>query len=215
MSNAVLTRLTEERSAAVEFIDGLLSQVAEEGRDLVETEQRSLDSYRERIDEIDKQMKPIAEFESRRASAIDIGSFTKPHAPARTEPRSPFVPGGGLQTRSFGDLYVESDDYMEMRGRAGTRFSDPTAQRARPRHADPCGPRGERGPRQELPAAGAAVLRPGCRTEHPAARRHHPRAGQRQHGRGRDLRPGGARVPTSSLRVRPSLRARSPALSRR
>jgi HK97 family phage major capsid protein len=120
MGNAVLDRLTEERSSAVEFVDNLLSQVAEEGRDLVETEQRSLDSYRERIGEIDKQMAPIAAFEETRQSAVVIDRAIG-RAPARTSPRpsAPEFRGG------FGDLYVNSEDYAERRGGPGTRLDMP------------------------------------------------------------------------------------------
>ena len=122
MSNAVLDRLVEERSSAIEFVDGLLTQAAEEGRDLVETEQRSLDTYRERIADIDKQMKPIVEFEEARNSAIEVDKrLTAARQPSRpTTPRAnvmstPYA-DTGFQGRSFGERITSSDQYAELRG---------------------------------------------------------------------------------------------------
>ena len=122
MSNAVLDRLVEERASAIEFVDGLLSQAAEEGRDLVETEQRSLDTYRQRITQIDEQMKPIVEFEETRNSAIQIDKrLQSARTPARTAPRPVQLQqaqhdAGLFQGRSFGERITNSDAYAELRG---------------------------------------------------------------------------------------------------
>ena len=120
MSNAVLTKLQEERAAAVDFVDGLLGQVTEENRDLVETEQRSLESYRERIAEIDKQMAPIAAFEEMRASAVQIEQRTTPKAAG-------FVvnerrPEATLDSFDVGTAFTESEQFRAYRGGTSGRF---------------------------------------------------------------------------------------------
>ena len=71
-TNAVLKRLNEERAAAVDFIEQTMAAVEEEARDLSDTETRSLEAQRDRIKQIDDQIKPLAEFEQVRASAMKI-----------------------------------------------------------------------------------------------------------------------------------------------
>jgi hypothetical protein len=66
MSNPVLTRLMEERSAQVDFIDGVLSRVESEARDLVDAERANLQAARERIAAIDEQRTPLEAFEELR-----------------------------------------------------------------------------------------------------------------------------------------------------
>lgn len=67
MPNAVLTRLHDERHEQVQFIDGLLSRVETESRDLVDAERANLTAARERIAAIDAQREPLEAFENLRA----------------------------------------------------------------------------------------------------------------------------------------------------
>jgi hypothetical protein len=67
MPNPVLTRLHEERAAQVDFIDGVLSRVESEGRDLVDAERANLQAARERIAAIDEQRTPLEAFEELRS----------------------------------------------------------------------------------------------------------------------------------------------------
>lgn len=66
--NAVLDRLLDQRSDQEKFISEMLERVSEEDRDLVEAEQRNLDAARERIEQLDKQIKPLEEFERTRSA---------------------------------------------------------------------------------------------------------------------------------------------------
>ena len=61
--NGVLSRLLEERAKAVEFVDQLLSRVDEENRDLVDAEKATLAASKERVAQLDAQIKPLEEFE--------------------------------------------------------------------------------------------------------------------------------------------------------
>jgi hypothetical protein len=65
-----LDRLQEQRAEQVDFIDHLLTQVDADGRDLVEAERANLDTARQRISALDEQIKPLAEFEAMRESAV-------------------------------------------------------------------------------------------------------------------------------------------------
>jgi len=66
-----LERLHEQRQEQVDFVDHLLSQVdAGDGRDLVPAERANLDAARQRLAELDEQIKPLAEFEAMRESAV-------------------------------------------------------------------------------------------------------------------------------------------------
>ncbi len=88
-----LDRLQQQRREQVEFVDHLLSRVDAEGRDLVEAEQSNLSAARQRINELDAQIKPIAEFEGLRElaglpfTAPGSGPVTRPAAlPGPTAP---------------------------------------------------------------------------------------------------------------------------------
>src|ERR1700759_3872380 len=67
MPNPVLVRLMDERAAQVDFIDGLLSRVETEARDLVDAKPANLSAARERIAPIDSQRDPLEAFESLRS----------------------------------------------------------------------------------------------------------------------------------------------------
>lgn len=66
--NPVLDRLLEQRSEQENFIDQTLARVQEEERDLVEAETNNLNAARERIKQLDEQIKPLEDFEEVRAS---------------------------------------------------------------------------------------------------------------------------------------------------
>src|SRR4051794_9213556 len=108
MTNAVLTKLADERSGLVDFIDTTMGQASEAGRDLVDTELATLKSTQERMAQIDAQMGPLQEFEKLRASAVKIDRATG---------------GSGIQLRqreaypaaqddeSMGALFIGSDQF--------------------------------------------------------------------------------------------------------
>lgn len=66
--NPVLARLEEQRQAQVDFIEQTLSRVEDEKRDLGETDKKNLEAARDRIKELDEQIKPIREFEELRGA---------------------------------------------------------------------------------------------------------------------------------------------------
>lgn len=61
--NPVLARLLEQRDKAVEFVQQLLEQVDADQRELVDAERKNLESYKQRIAELDEQIKPLEEWE--------------------------------------------------------------------------------------------------------------------------------------------------------
>ncbi|HSS11150.1 MAG TPA: phage major capsid protein [Acidimicrobiales bacterium] len=72
--NAVLDRLVRERHDQTNFIDQLLARVEEEGRDLVDAEQSNLTAARERIEQLDAQIKPLEDYEARKAAHVEVVS---------------------------------------------------------------------------------------------------------------------------------------------
>jgi HK97 family phage major capsid protein len=112
MSNttAVIERLQGDRQASVDFIEQTLEAVQTEGRDLSETEERSLSTHRDRMSKLDEQLKPLVEFETVRRSAVEIDRRLTAPVSARTSPR-PAYPSGA-EFRGFGDLYVASEGYQ-------------------------------------------------------------------------------------------------------
>lgn len=107
MSTALLERLQSERADLVQFVERTLESV--DGRDLSETEMRSVQSTKERIEAIDAQMKPLADFMATRDAAADLTrSF------ARQERRERSAPA---ESRSIGDQFISSEVFGEYRGR--------------------------------------------------------------------------------------------------
>lgn len=84
MPNLTLTRLLEQRDAQTQFIDQLLSRVETEQRDMVDAERSNLDAAKQRISELDAQIKPIEEFEQVRAAHV---SSTPTNSPAPRDNR--------------------------------------------------------------------------------------------------------------------------------
>ena len=80
MSNPVLIKLREERAKHVEYVSTLLAKVDEDQRDLVEAETRTLASTKERIEQIDAQIKPLEEFEETRAAHEQAAQAITPTA---------------------------------------------------------------------------------------------------------------------------------------
>ena len=97
MPNPVLVRLMDERAAQVDFIDGVLTRVESESRDLVDAEKANLSAARERIAAIDAQREPLESFESLRSVSEESTRIAYPErlAPrpassaARPEPQLP------------------------------------------------------------------------------------------------------------------------------
>src|SRR4051794_9584187 len=85
MPNALLVRLQEERDKLFEFVDETLTRANDDGRDLVDAEQRNLTTSQERITELDAQIQPILAYEQTRASAVEVDRRIS-RAPVRTEP---------------------------------------------------------------------------------------------------------------------------------
>lgn len=116
MSNAVLTKLVEERAGLVEYVDTTMAHAADEGRDLVPTELSTLQSTQERMAEIDKMIAPLKAFEDLRASSVQLDQKI---SPARREP---------VQTRQafkgFGDLYLGSEEYQSRGAMARASFPE-------------------------------------------------------------------------------------------
>jgi HK97 family phage major capsid protein len=71
MSKAILDRLSAERDEVVAYVTRTLEAV-EDGRDLNEVETRTVNESRSRIEEIDRQIKPLADFLATRNSALDV-----------------------------------------------------------------------------------------------------------------------------------------------
>ena len=73
----MLARLQEERAEQFKFMDQTLERAEAEGRDLVDAEKKNLEGVRQRIAELDDQIKPVAEYEALRAksSAAASGIF--------------------------------------------------------------------------------------------------------------------------------------------
>ena len=120
-TTAVIERLRGERQVAADYIEHTMEAVQSEQRDLSETEQRSLTTHRERMEEIDHQLKPLVEYEQVRASAVTIDDRLLRRGDRRDERRQP--DGGGEALRSFGDLYIESEAYQH-RGISATYSDD-------------------------------------------------------------------------------------------
>lgn len=110
--NKTIQRLQEERSAQAEFISTLLASVEAENRDLVEAERQNITNAEQRMLAIDAQLEPLIAFETRRASAAQIPAIV-------TSPRSPEPVGavGGVERRSLGQIYTESEEFRSYSGR--------------------------------------------------------------------------------------------------
>jgi HK97 family phage major capsid protein len=119
MPNGMLDRLQSERSHLVEFVDETLTRANDEGRDLVDAEQRNLATSQERIAQLDAQIKPLADFENVRAAAVEIDRRISGPS-IRTAPR----PSAPAEFRGFGDLYVDSPEFQSRGIQARAQLND-------------------------------------------------------------------------------------------
>lgn len=104
MPNPVLDRLHEQRDAQVEFIDSTLAAVEAESRDLVDAEKRNLETARDRIKELDEQIKPLEEFETLR-TAHRGAAPGRPAAGTGSQ-------SAGAQTKARGHEYASAGEIM-------------------------------------------------------------------------------------------------------
>jgi hypothetical protein len=109
MPNAVLEALESQRAEQISTIDAVLGQV--EGRDLVDAERSLLEAARQRIGQLDDQLKPLREFEALRAAHTDAASQLPARLPA--QPRRVDGPDGRAAHGSPGAYMV---DYLRAHG---------------------------------------------------------------------------------------------------
>ena len=141
MSNAVLDRLTSERSAQVAFIDGFWRRVEAEGRDLVDAEWPTISPPTGSGLPLDSQIAPIAEFERSGGPLESPAPITARvrRTEAVTEDRVQYAPAG-----SFVVDLLSARGYMQDR-RTGRRLppiprpngGSPTPSRTRQRPTPP------------------------------------------------------------------------------
>lgn len=105
-----VARLRQEREERVLFVSELLEKAQTEQRDLVDAELENVRHARERVEQLDAQIKPLVEFAERRAAAVKLSS-------AITE-------AGPRETRSIGAQFVDSPEFQSWvrscSGRSGT-----------------------------------------------------------------------------------------------
>ena len=132
MPNPVLVRLMDERAAQVDFIDGLLSRVESESRDLVDAERANLAAARERIGAIDTQREPLEAFESLRSVSEESTRIAYAGATRAATPTGERRPAGGPSAEttygSPGEFVV---DLIRARGYPGQQVEPDPAARAR------------------------------------------------------------------------------------
>jgi HK97 family phage major capsid protein len=119
--NPLIERLNAQRAGQVDFIEQLVQRAADEERDLVETERRSIDSASETITAIDEQIKPLVAFENVRNSAVVIDARLQNRAATRTTPRAA-EPFGEFQ--GFGDRYIDSPEFQSRGIQARSTIDD-------------------------------------------------------------------------------------------
>ena len=133
MSNPVLDRLVAERANQIELMDGILAQVENESRDLVDAETRNLEAIRERIDQIDKQTEGLVDFEQKRAAAVAASSTPAGYAPARVESRShEYRTAGEVMADGFRAVLNNDEQAMSRIESAGLKIENGVLQRAIP-----------------------------------------------------------------------------------
>jgi len=110
--NAVLERLLRQRDEQLTFVDQLLNRVDAESRDLVQAEKDNLQAARQRIGELDDQIKPLQEFDDLR-SASAAGHPLGAPGPRHTQP----VTAGNAPQWATAGAYLA--DYCRARGIGG------------------------------------------------------------------------------------------------
>lgn len=114
--NPVLDRLRADRTKQVEFIDGVLAQVESESRDLVDAEKRNLEAARDRIKELDEQIKPLDEFEALRSTSRQSSDPFRPTAPAEGQTMAATTNPREYKYRTAGEFLA--DGHRALHGRS-------------------------------------------------------------------------------------------------
>lgn len=139
--SATLDRLREERQSCIDFVARTLEATDADKRDLSDTEHATLETQKKRIAELDKQIKPLDEFEQiRAASEATVRSYS---STGPSNDAKPDLSGGSLATKpdpkrgTPGDQFTRSAIFTDFaahpRGRSGTfEFDAPTQSRALP-----------------------------------------------------------------------------------
>ena len=130
MPNPVLLRLMEERTAQVDFIDGVLSRVESESRDLVDAEKANLSAARERIAAIDAQREPLESFEQLRAVSEESTRLVyagRSSGGGELERR----PASGPAAQTYGSAGEFVVDLIRARGYPGQQIEPDPAARQR------------------------------------------------------------------------------------
>ena len=106
-----LKKLTDERDQLTAHATSIAEKAAGEDRDLSDTEQTTLRGLQERCATIDGQLVEYdAQAQSQRAYATLRENITTPEEPARPKPSS------AVETRGWGDLFVDSNEFRGYRG---------------------------------------------------------------------------------------------------
>lgn len=118
MSNPVLIRLLAQREEQVNFIQNVLDQVEEGQRDMVDAERNNMDAAKERIKQLDAQIKPLQEWEVTRAAHQDVSDqVTRTQMPGNRGGNGPTPLGvterSGHKYESAGHFVV---DYLRAMG---------------------------------------------------------------------------------------------------
>jgi len=126
--NPVLARLLAERAKHVDYISQLLSRVEEDQRDLVDAETAALNSTKQRIAEIDEQVKPLEEFEQTRAAHEQTMTAITPTVRAQGEGTRLGVKDRPMVYPSFGHFMVDKIRSEKHYSANGEEFApDPDA----------------------------------------------------------------------------------------
>lgn len=127
--NAVLNRMEQERAGCVEFIDRTLAEVEKADRDLSDTEKESLAKQRDRIKELDEQIKPLKEFEELRGAHQETASRYTPTTPVGGSPAGGGT-GLGAQVNEREHKYRTAGEFLADAYRAAPQSRNVTgAQR--------------------------------------------------------------------------------------
>lgn len=111
--SVTLDRMEGERKACVDFVARTLDEVETRGGDLSKTETESLDRQKDRITELDAQIKPLRDYEKlREDSAATVRGYSG------TTPTGPAAGGdqGDAQSRSLGFKVEQRKHEYQTRG---------------------------------------------------------------------------------------------------
>ena len=124
---AVIDRLQAERSESEDYIEHVMEAVADESRDMSETETRAVTTHRDRIAEIDGQISPLVEFERTRASAVEVDSRISATRAVARRPHPEATP----EALSLGGMFTDSEQFRNYSGGGNSgRFTIPGEVRA-------------------------------------------------------------------------------------